>query len=215
MATYTITLTGGAAPPTTATLTVNRVAPQVTSVSPASALTPQSLQPGTLVTINGSGFCQNSRVTFGNNDATATPSKIAADGTSMTVAVPPLGTEDPVTVSSDGQTATSSASLHVNSYRNINGYPFHNYTPAITYPQMTEAFGAAQTETTLQFNPCCLTLTPLCFIGACTITETFPNPFALLLQTIANDTMGNPSAWSAPASGSRCPPSGSWRGRNH
>lgn len=196
-ATYTITLTGGAAPPTTATLTVNRVAPQVTSVSPASALTPQSLQPGTLVTINGSGFCQNSRVTFGNNDATATPSKIAADGTSMTVAVPPLGTEDPVTVSSDGQTATSSASLHVNSYRNINGYPFHNYTPAITYPQMTEAFGAAQTETTLQFNPCCLTLTPLCFIGACTITETFPNPFALLLQTIANDTMGNPSAGGA------------------
>ncbi len=181
-ATYTITLTGGAAPPATATLVVDRVPPQVTKVLPASARTPQRLQPGTLVTIEGSGFCPDSTVTFGNKekDATSTPSDTSADGTSMDVRVPRLATDGPVTVSG----ASSPGSLAVDSYRNINAYQFPNYTPNIDFDQMTQAFGADQTYWTFSVD--------LCWPLGCTITESVQNPFAWLLLDIAQNTFGNP-----------------------
>ncbi len=155
-----------------------------------------------MVTIGGSGFCPDSQVSFGNPElgATATPSTIATDGTYMTVSTPVLATDGPVTVSSAGVAASSPESLHVNSYRNVNGYQFHNYDPIITFDQMTEAFGAGQTYTTIVI-PVCVILGV--FID-CNITETFKDPFALLLLAMPMTPLTP-----APASDSHSLPSNS------
>ncbi len=185
-ATYTITLSGEGVAPVAATLIVNRVAPEVASVSPTYVLTPQSLHPGTSVSIEGSGFCPDSQVSFGNTEpgASATPSYVSPDGSEITVAVPTLATDGPVTISTAGETASSYQKLEVDSYRNVNGYQFRNYVPNISFNQMTEAFGAGQTLWNISFNPC--------WPVDCTITlATIENPFAVLLQDIAQNTIGN------------------------
>jgi hypothetical protein len=186
----TVTPTSGPFTEPALRITVNRAPPEITSVYPSAGdLTPQRDQPGTLVTIDGEGFCPNAVVEFGNSDAVATPASVNATGTEITVRTPRLATDGPLTVenipagSPPGTSPSSSASsqaVTIDSYRNVNGYQFHNYTPHVVFSQMTDAFGAGQTYISIN----------LCIFG-CTIH--IRNPLAMVLNAIVNDTIGSGS----------------------
>jgi hypothetical protein len=164
---------GGSFTEPTATVTVNRTTARVDSVSPRSVATPQALRPGSEVTIKGAGFCPGSTVAFGNPSAVATPDSISPDGTQIRVKTPALATDGPVTVKNGVKDVSSSASLTVDSYRNVNGYQFKNFPPHIVFSQLTDAFGADQTYDSVN----------LCLIG-CKVS--IRDPFALILNAIAN-----------------------------
>ncbi len=136
-----VTGTSGSFAEPTATVNVQRGPPTVSSISASSGSTPQALQSGTQVTIDGSGFCPGSIVQFGNPKAGATPSVINSSGTQLTVNVPRLATSGPVSVTSGGASASAPTPMTIDSYRNVNGYQFHNYNPSIDFEQLTEAFG--------------------------------------------------------------------------
>jgi hypothetical protein len=167
------------------TIHVDRESPKITSVFQTSYdLTPQGGQPGSLVTIDGAGFCPNAVVEFGNKDAVATPVSVSPSGTEITVRVPKLATDGPLTVenipagsNTPSSSATSAQIVTINSYRNFNGYQFHNYSPHIDFAQMTQAFGEGQTYISIN----------LCIIG-CTVH--IRNPFAMVLNAIANSEIG-------------------------
>ena len=154
---------------------------EIDSVTPSAVRTPQALQPGTEVTLKGTGFCPDDLIRFGNPQATARPTFVSADRTLMKVRTPMLATSGRLSFARAGQSGnqvtsqlyTSADSLTVDSYRNVNGYQFHNYLPHITFDQMTQAFGSDQTYDSI----------PVCIID-CTVT--FRDPFAMTLNAIAN-----------------------------
>jgi hypothetical protein len=170
------------------TITVDRASPDITSVFPWSDdLTPQGDQPGSLVTIDGEGFCSNAVVEFGNKDAVATPVSVNPSGSQITVRTPKLATDGPLTVenipagsTTPSSSATSAQTVTINSYRNINGYQFHNYTPHIDFAQMTQAFGEGQTYISIN----------LCIFG-CTVH--IRNLLAMALNAVANAAIGGGS----------------------
>jgi len=159
-----------------ATVIVTRGAPVVSSISTSSGRTPQALQAGTPVTISGSGFCPGTTVQFGNSKAVATPS-INSNGTQLTMNVPRLATSGPVSVTSGGASASAPTPMTIDSYRNVNGYPFHNYLPSIDFEQLTDAFGEDQTYDTID----------LCWPFGCNIH--FRDPMAMILNAIANASL--------------------------
>lgn len=162
-----------------ATVEVQRAPPTVNSLSTTSGRTPQSLQPGTPVLIRGAGFCPGSTVQFGNADAVATPSSVSSDGTQLTVNVPRLATSGAVTVTSAGASANAPTPMSIDSYRNVNGYQFHNYDPSIDFEQLTDAFGEDQTYDTID----------LCWPFGCNVK--FRDPMAMILNAIANASLDN------------------------
>lgn len=160
-----------------ATVNVTRGPPTVSSVNPNAGHTPQGLQPGTPVTISGSGFCPGSTVQFGNSSAIATPTSVNSNGTQLTVNVPTLATTGPVSVISGGVAGASASPMTIDSYRNVNGYQFHNYLPSIDFEQLTDAFGESQTYDTID----------LCWPFGCNVS--FRDPFAMILNAIANASL--------------------------
>jgi hypothetical protein len=120
--------------------------------------------------IQGSGFCQGAKVQIGaqSADRASTPDWISPDGKRMTVRVAPEATTGTVTVSTNVASATSSDKMFVDNYRNTNGFSFHNYTPHITFDQMTQAFGHDQTYDCLGIDAC------------------FRDPWAMAVNAIAN-----------------------------
>ncbi len=146
-ATFAITPTSGPFSSDPATVIVYRTPPDITSLSRNTGRTPQALQPGTSVTIDGRGFCPDSSVAFGSGDATATAESVNAAGTELTVHVPVGATTGHVTVTSGGMTGTSPAEFSVDNFRNTNGYAFHNFNPNLEFDHMTEAFGYHATHT--------------------------------------------------------------------
>ncbi len=183
-----ITPTSGSFTEPPLTITVNRDSPQITSISPQGyVVTPQADQPGSLVTIDGKGFCPNAVVQFGNEHAVATPVSVNPSGTEITVRTPQLATDGPLIVenipagsTNPSSSATSAQTVMIDSYRNFNGYQFHNYTPHIDFAQMTQAFGEGQTYISIN----------LCIFG-CTVH--IRNPFAMALNAIANAAIGGGS----------------------
>jgi hypothetical protein len=174
------------------TIRVDRASPQITSVFRTSDdLTPQGGQPGSLVTIDGAGFCPNAVVEFGNLHAVATPVSVNPAGTEITVRVPRLATDGPLTVENipagstiPSSSATSAQPVTINSYRNVNGYQFHNYTPHVVFSQLTEAFGEGQTYISVN----------LCIVG-CTIH--IRNPLAQSLNAVVNAAIGGSASGGA------------------
>jgi hypothetical protein len=181
-----VTPTSGTFTEPALTIHVDREAPEITSVSPPGyELTPQGGQPGSLITIDGNGFCPNAVVEFGNEHAVATPISVNPSGTQITVRTPRLATDGPLTVenipagsTTPSSSATSSQNALINSYRNIDGYQFHNYIPHVVFSQMTQAFGEGQTYISVN----------LCLIS-CTVHVR--NPLAMALNAIVNDAIGH------------------------
>ena len=167
--------------------------PQINNFSPPSGNSPQSLQPGTTVTIQGVGFTAGSQVMFGNDLSWVNPAYVSSDGTEIQAQVPRYGTTGNLEVSSPGQpTATAAQPFTVICYRNTNGFSFANdasfqnsvggYTCNV---EDTELFGSGQTESCWDCSPC------LC---AWSCNGCIDNPLADLLVFIANKALPSSGA---------------------
>ncbi len=183
--TLTISATGGSDPATvtvTATLpdgasgaaaiNVQRVGPEVLSVSAIeqtgsggtvaglAVSTPRAGSPGSTVEILGENFCTTASVDFGNAEATDSQVPVGhtlgAQGPEdyLRVETPRYATSGPVTVTAGSPPAssTSTAALTVDSYRNAEAFNFLNFTPQLNFQDLTDAFGSQQTY--INVNPC-------------------------------------------------------------
>jgi uncharacterized delta-60 repeat protein len=148
------------------------LAATIDTVSAQFGRTPQALQPGSTIILSGQGFCPGGTVHFGNDQAVATPTSLTNDR--IVVEVPRLATSGYLSVTGSGpQDVVWPSSFTVDSYRNWNGFKFHNYTPHITFDQLTTAFGSDQTYDEL----------PLCIFD-CSVS--FRDPLAMAVNAIAN-----------------------------
>ena len=126
-----------------------------------------------LIRVRASAGAPRSRSAHSPPTQASAPDWISADGTRLTVRVAPLATTGTVTVSTGIASSTSSDTVFVDSYRNTNGFSFHNYTPHITFDQMTQAFGHDQTYDCLGIDAC------------------FRDPWAMVVNAIANAFMAD------------------------
>lgn len=142
-----ITPTSGPFTEPTAKLEVTKAPPQIYPLGQSILDAPQLHRPGTQLTIHGVGFCPDSKVTFGNSQATVTPSFISADGTEIRATAPALATSGPVTVESAGRTAKSEP-ITIDSYRDWSGFSWHNkdYGMRLSQQMTEELFGEEETH---------------------------------------------------------------------
>ncbi|MEN0012535.1 MAG: hypothetical protein AAGC46_04180, partial [Solirubrobacteraceae bacterium] len=136
------------------------------------AKTPQHLQPGSTVTLDGNGFCRGSTVAVGNTAASA-PTTVAPDGKSLTFETPRTASSGPVTVfppAGAGSPFATSNGLTVDDFRNTVGFQFHNPSYGwLSYSELTSAFGSEDMWITV--NPCW----PW---GSCRINTGIPDPLS-------------------------------------
>ena len=112
------------------------------------ASTPQALQPGSSIVINGGGFCPGTQVRFGNDLAVVTPDSLTSYQIKATV--PRNATTGQAgawgVILPDGTRVYSPYALPIDSYRNSYGFPFQNlYFGGIDFDQLTELDGQDQT----------------------------------------------------------------------
>lgn len=143
---------------------LNRIGPTITSVSAkpygAKVVTPQAQHAGTQLVVAGHGFCDQATVQVGNALATdgGTVQHVGSGAGAydmITVRTPRLATSGPVRVQAGSPPVTSApsaTSLSVDSYRNSKAWKFQNFDPALTYDDLTQAFGVDQTY--LSIDPC-------------------------------------------------------------
>jgi hypothetical protein len=163
----------------TSPLSVHPTPAGIEGVFPSQGKTPQSLQEGTFVSITGRGFCPGLKVQFGNLFAKTDPQ--LQTSTEIRAIVPRLATTGPIRLLiKDFFPLASSDVFTVDSYRNTAGFSFKNYTPDITFDQMTTAFGENQTYINI----------PVCIIDC---DWPVRNPLAMLLNAIANQTFSGSS----------------------
>lgn len=154
------------------------------TVSPGSGTPPERLGPGTRVTLSGDDLCNppGSRLRFGNDRALTTFSA-SPDGRTITAEVPRLATTGPISLVPDParpDVRLDGPQFTVNGFREREGFAFRNYTPNITFANMEDAFGYAETHVTI--DPC-----P---IIDCEIVTPIPDPRALIMWGIAEATVG-------------------------
>jgi hypothetical protein len=128
-------------------------------------------QPGSEIVIGGFGFCPGIRVEFGNDRARVDPASLTP--TEIKAFVHRYATDGPITLlAPDGSRAQSSNTFIVDSVRNWDGYNFYNYVPNTTFGQLTEEYGANETEDSI----------PLCWPFDCDVT--FPDPIVEVIFNI-------------------------------
>ncbi len=171
--------TSGAFSEPPANVIVERVAPTISSITPLRAHTPIALKGGSEVTMHGTGFCPGATVRFGNSAAVVPASTVNTSGTELKATVPRLATSGMPVLSSGGASANGPSPLTIESYRNVDGYQFHNYEPYVTFSQLTEAFGPEQTEIKID----------LCWPLGCDVS--LPSPIALIVQAIADNGLNS------------------------
>jgi hypothetical protein len=129
--------------------------PAFTGLSTLYGYAPQSLRPGSSVTLYGGGFASGSKVQFGDPstnepDLQATPLSINHDGTEMEVEVPRMALDGPLTVIFPaGGRITGSDTFHVSNYRNTDAFSFHNISFNVSFPLVSDTFGEQQTHVTI------------------------------------------------------------------
>jgi RTX calcium-binding nonapeptide repeat (4 copies)/Beta-propeller repeat len=150
---------------------------RITHLSTLSGDAPEELRDGTSVTLIGAGFTPGARVQFGvpgvlSPAFQATAYFVSSDGDELSVRVPRLAVDGPLTVITDNGAITSTESFTVNNYRNTNGFNFHNPSFNISFPMVRDVFGYRQTNITIP-NP----------FGDDFVTP-IPSPHALLFTAI-------------------------------
>jgi hypothetical protein len=172
----------------------------IDSFSPASGYAPQSLQPGSVVTLHGSGYAPGCMVQFGNMYATNTPLAISPDGTQLTVRVPRLATTGPLAVLYPQNAQydcifPSTGTFTVYTYRNVNGFPFNNNdngpctfqyeVGGYSLQDFIDYYGGEQFIKGPDF--CSI----FCFPCTCTgVPVGLPDPWALLVLGICDHELG-------------------------
>ena len=128
---------------------------------------------GTPITVTGNGFCPGTRVLVGNSFAPADVTVV--DPQTLSFDVPRLATTGPVTiVPPAGDPPYASAnSLTIDSVRNVDAFPFANFSfDGLSLGELTDAYGAQ--ELFVSVNPCGL------FGGDCRIVTPIPNPLTAI-----------------------------------
>jgi hypothetical protein len=159
----------------TAAFTIHTIPAAIDEVIPSSGRTPQALQPGTQVLIKGRGFCAD-RLTVGFDGLLneVNPDPDSFSNTEIRATVPRFATTGKITLLRGHlPVADLSADFTVDTYRNTAGFSFKNYSPHITFDQMTATFGRDQTYDSLLFFD-------------------IRDPVAMLLNAIANDAFSGP-----------------------
>jgi hypothetical protein len=138
-----------------------------------SGAAPSRLQPGSLVRLNGNGFCLGTRVRVGNALAEA-DTELDPSATALSFRVPRLATSGPITIVPPAPAAPylSSDSFTTRSFRNFSGFQFNN--PGwgnLSLGEMADLVGAK--EMFVSENPCWP-------FYDCTIITPIPNPIAFL-----------------------------------
>jgi Ca2+-binding RTX toxin-like protein len=156
---------------------------RITSLSTLSGDAPQELREGTSVTIHGYGFTPGARVQFGDpsnlrGDVQATAYFVNHDGTELSVRVPRLAVDGPLTVVTPNGNITSAESFTVRNYRNTHGFQFHNPSFNISFPMVRDVFGADQTNIKLTIP------NPIPFLDDIEILTPIPAPHALAFTAI-------------------------------
>src|SRR5262249_37246085 len=136
-------------------------APAITLVEQKEGWAHENVSAGTVVRIDGYGFLPGTKVQFGDPDhldATAEVGALAVDpgGNWLTVEVPTLAVNGAVSVivptGSAATTLRSVDTFTVRNYRDTFGFAFHNFTFNVSFPLVSDTFGAAQTHVTV-WNP--------------------------------------------------------------
>ena len=181
----TASLPSGAS--TTFNISVGQVGPEVTSVQSLAGpvtYTPRAQKPGTTVEVYGHNFCDTATVAFGNDQATvtATVKHNNISGDYVRVETPRDATSGPVTVTAGSPpvSGSSSQSLTVDSYRNVEAFNFHNFDTGFSLQDLTNAFGSQQTY--INVNPCGFFFFGLANCGVAIA----PDPVALAWLAVAN-----------------------------
>lgn len=161
-------------PDRTLSVPLDNAAPTATlDPSTTSGAAPSRLQPGSLVRLNGNGFCPGTRVRVGN-DLAETDTDVDPSGTSLAFRVPQLATTGPVKVVPPFPAArySSSNTFTTRSFRNFSGFQFNN--PGwgnLSLGEMADLVGAK--EMFVSENPCWP-------IYDCTLITPIPNPLSFL-----------------------------------
>ncbi len=142
-------------------------------------------QPGDTLSLQAHGLCGTVKLLFGNSkalaDGTVAQAPIASlptngvlNTTTVTVATPRLATKGTLRFDrGDSQGYRNGPALRTTGFRNTAGFPFTNYpVNDLTYQDMTDAFGADQTYTSID----------LCFPFGCKVT--FRDPIAMAYTAI-------------------------------
>ena len=163
----------------------------ISSFSPMVGHTPQDQSLGTEVTIQGHGFCAGSFVAFGNGVdyrfGKTQPHWVSDDGQQMKVNLPLLAMSGPISISlsadpNAADIAMSTDSLAVQSYRNQNGYAFHNLSHIdVSFDDVDDLFGDDQTHIQIDF----------CWPFGCTWTTPIPSPLAAIFTGIARGALND------------------------
>ena len=163
----------------------------ISDVLPKSVLqTPRRMFPGTSVTIYGEGLCtsKDTRIRFGNSDADVPLESSRIDGTQVTARVPRTATTGRIQIVPDvnhPDQVLDAGPITVDTYRDTVGFKFHNYTPHLTVDQMSAIFGERATHVVVD---ACGVLT---FGQAdCGVVTPIPDPWAMTVLWLANQTMG-------------------------
>lgn len=120
----------------------------------ASGPHPNGFQTGNDVTLHGCGFLAGMTVQWGNTDATETlaAGDITTGGTLATIPVPWAATTGDVTVTDDAGDGATLSDQQVDSYRNTDGFGFHNYEDTNSAGALIAAFPAGTFSSTLSYG---------------------------------------------------------------
>ena len=173
---------------------IGRSLPTVTSAGPLggnTAFTPRARGDGTTIEVYAHGLCDTATVAVGNQQATATATVEHLTGNQgaydyLRITTPRLATTGPVTVTTGSPPATSDpspSSITVDSYRNTDGWNFHNFDANLTWDDLVQAFGDNQTY--IQVDPCAISTAGL---SHCPV-NVFPDPTAAAWLGIAQASL--------------------------
>ncbi len=176
----TVTATAAGAPSRTVQFDLAN-ASATASLTSGLGLTPRRGQPGTLVRIEGNGFCPGTQVEVGNRHAKV-PADVSADARSLTFRVPRLATSGPVTVIPQTNAPfVTGNSLQVRSFRNREGFAFDNYPfEWLSFGELTDLVGIG--DMFLEVNACWP-------FANCPIPTGVPDPVAYIAWGIINGAL--------------------------
>ena len=137
---------GYAALKKTGTVTAEPI--RIDSISPGTAFAPQLGKPGTLMTLQGIGFCPGDRVAIGPVEDTANPESISTPGKTLTFRVPRAAVSGPLRILPLKGTPLTGPMFPVSTFRDTWGYSWENkdYGMRLTGEMMDELFGVEETN---------------------------------------------------------------------
>ena len=131
-----------------ATGTVTVESGHVDSVTPAAGSTPQRGIPGTLLTVQGAGFCPGDKVAIGPNEDTANPESVATPGKTLTFRVPRAAVTGPLRILPLKGASYNGPVIPITSFRNNLGFSWKNddYGMRLTGDMVDDLYGKDETN---------------------------------------------------------------------